>query len=830
MRSTNGTDLDMLFDLLYASVPAMMHSIDEHGRLVNVSDVWLKVLGFERHEVLGRLSSEFLTPESRQYARQEVLPEFFQSGHCEEIEYQMVRKDGSVVDVLLSAKLQTDSTGKPFRSIAVMRDVTQQKKAHTALVESESRYRALFEHIQAGFALLELQDRGNTSRPKLTFLASNKTFSMLCGIREDELYGLALHDVFARLLNSPSRCLTLLQQVACSGEQRELTDVQGPGGTWFDITMYSPWPGRCAILVQDMTLRNSMQEQLAQQHEQIRVTLHSIGDAVISTDTTGRITYMNPVAERLTGWALDEAVGRPLELVFRLFDAQTRTRVPLPIEHCLSESRAVQIDEQRYLISRDGAEFTIEHSASPIAARSGTVYGVVLVFRDVTEKQKILGEIAYRASHDALTGLLNRAEFDARLTEALKTIQRDGTSGALFYVDLDQFKLVNDTCGHVAGDELIVRVARLFNQTIPRPFALARLGGDEFGIVLLRCNIESAGQLAETLCKRIDAIQFDYKGYSIRVAASIGIVPLNRTSKSASDIMQAADSACYAAKDAGRNRIHLWSATDRMVLDRKGEMDWVRRLRQALAEDRFVLYAQEIHPLQKSWRGLRYEILLRLPGYGVSERTLITPDQFLPAAERFQIASRIDRWVVRRVFAWMHEHRQRLHNVDCILINLSGQSIGDSAFHRYVSDLLHTFNVDLCKLCFEITETAAITNMSAAIEFIAMLRPHGIRFALDDFGSGASSFGYLKAIPMDFIKIDGQFVKNLAFDDVDRTVVQSIYNIAAVLGKETIAEWVEDEVVASMLKRMGIDAAQGYHFHRPQALDSVLLTDVAGKT
>jgi diguanylate cyclase (GGDEF)-like protein/PAS domain S-box-containing protein len=831
MRSTDGIELDVLFDLLYASVPAMMHSIDERGRLVNVSDAWLSVLGYERHEVLGRLSSEFLTPESSQYAREMVLPTFFQSGNCEEVEYQMVCKDGAVVDVLLSAKLQKDAAGRPFRSIAVMRDVTQQKKAGNALVESESRYRALFEHIQAGFALLELCDHSGRPKPQLTFLAANRTFLTLCRMREAELYGYPLNDVFARLLSRSSTCLTLLEEVAWCGGRRELTSVQGPGGLWFDIVIYSPRPRLCALLVQDVTQRMRMQDLLTQQHEQIRVTLHSIGDAVISTDMTGKITYMNPVAERLTGWDLKDAKGYPLEHVFRLFDERTRVRVPTPVERCLVENSAMQIDEPCILIARDGSEFSVEDSASPIADKNGNVFGVVLVFRDVTDKRKILDEIIHRASHDALTGLLNRAEFDARLTNGVESVRRDGANGAVLYVDLDQFKLVNDTCGHAAGDALIVRLAKLLNEVISCPFALARLGGDEFGVILLRCGIDAARQLAETLCKRIDALQFEYKGHSIGVGASIGIVPIDSSSTSASEIMQAADSACYAAKDAGRNRIQLWSATDQAVLDRKGEMDWGRRLRQALAHNRFVLYAQRILPLQRSWRGMRCEILLRLPDYDESgATTLATPGQFLPAAERFHIASRIDRWVVHRIFEWMFGYQKHLHNVDCIFINLSGQSIGDSTFHQYVFDLLHTSSVDLRKICFEITETAAITNIAAATEFVNILRPYGIRFALDDFGSGASSFGYLKAIPMDFVKIDGQFVKNMASDDVDHAVVKSIYGIATALGKETIAECVENEAVASILKNMGIDAAQGHYFHRPQALDLSLLHSKPGET
>ncbi|MGU7774466.1 EAL domain-containing protein [Burkholderia sp. MR1-5-21] len=805
-------------DEVYGCVPAMMHSIDSRGRLIQVSDMWLATLGFTRGEVIGRLSSDFLTASSRDYAREVVLPEFFRTGRCDDVEYQMIRKDGTIIDVLLSGKLTRDASGNPFRSIAVIRDITDKKKLDRALLESEQRYRALFQHVQAGFALLEL-DATSGATPALIFLAVNPEFSLLCGLPQSRIVNADAGGVLSGLVHDPAICEAILRETAETGMRKEMTNLRGPGDRWFDMVCYRPGTRQCAILVHETTQRKRMQETLAQQHEQIRVTLHSIGDAVIATDTAGRVQYLNPMAERMTGWLSEQANGRRIENVFHVFDERTGIQAANPISRCLHEDRAIQFDDGMVLVSRNGMRFSIEDSAAPIKDSNGVTSGVVLVFRDVTDERQVSKEMAYRATHDALTGLINRTEFESRLQQALSGGRGAPKPGAVFYLDLDQFKLVNDTCGHAAGDALLKRVASQLDEGLEIPHTLARLGGDEFGIILPDCTIDEAEDIASRLCKRVDEMRFEYKGCLICVGASIGVVPLDSNLDSVDAVMQHVDSACYAAKDAGRNRVHVWSGTDQTMLARMIEMDWVRRLRQALDENRFVLYAQEIFSLQVPAPAKRFEVLLRLSG---EDGNLIPPTAFLPAAERFNIAGRIDRWVVDQVFRWMATHSDKLDHIEYVSVNLSGQSIGDSDFFDYLRNMLRTYPLNGSKICFEVTETAAVTNLDIAATFINALRKYGVRFALDDFGSGASSFGYLKALPVNYLKIDGRFIRNLHQDPLDRTVVRCIQEIANVLGKETIAEFVETAEISTILTEMGVGSAQGFFLHRPQPISVVL--------
>jgi EAL domain-containing protein (putative c-di-GMP-specific phosphodiesterase class I) len=346
----------------------------------------------------------------------------------------------------------------------------------------------------------------------------------------------------------------------------------------------------------------------------------------------------------------------------------------------------------------------------------------------------------------------------------------------------------------------------------------ARLGGDEFGLIVSRQTLGQAQATAHTICQTIDAFRFQHGNQRLHTGASIGLVPLDSRWPTAAALMQAADSACYAAKEAGRNRVHTYVEADRMIEARREDMQWVRRLEQALDAGRFVLYWQHIKPLNADEGGIHGEILLRMIGEGGK---LIPPGAFLPSAERFQMASRIDRWVVHAVFTWMASHHAKLGDVSTIAVNLSGLSIGDRHFRQYVLDLLATMPLDRQKLCFEITETAAITNLTDAIEFLRIMRAQGIRFALDDFGSGAASFAYLKSLPADYLKIDGQFIQRLEHDLVDQATVRCIRDIARITGKKTIAEFVETESVEALLRNIGIDYTQGYLRHRPQALDQV---------
>jgi diguanylate cyclase (GGDEF)-like protein len=446
--------------------------------------------------------------------------------------------------------------------------------------------------------------------------------------------------------------------------------------------------------------------------------------------------------------------------------------------------------------------------------------------RAIQQLRETSGEMHYHATHDALTGLVNRSEFEVRLRRVLQKAGEDRSEHALLYLDIDQFKLVNDSCGHAIGDQLLQEVGKLFATTIRARDTLARLGGDEFAIILEHCPAEQAQRVAQQICEAMSNFRFSHDDRSFRVGASIGLVPVDDRWTTTAAIMQAADASCYAAKEAGRNRVHLWLDTDTAIRVRAGEMQWAMRIEQALDQNQFVLHAQRIEELGSQsegiWaQGIRAEALLRMMQEGGD---LASPGAFLPAAERFHLASRIDRWVLQHALAWL----QALPDVRAIRtlsINLSGQSIGDRAFHRHAIESFRDAGPRICgQVCVELTETAAVTNMADAAVFIRQIRALGVQVALDDFGAGASSFGYLKTLPVDYLKIDGQFVRDLVDDPMDEAAVRCFSEVARIVGVKTVAEFVDRPEVLAKLRAMGIDYAQGFLLHRPAPLGDLLLS------
>jgi diguanylate cyclase (GGDEF)-like protein/PAS domain S-box-containing protein len=580
---------------------------------------------------------------------------------------------------------------------------------------------------------------------------------------------------------------------------------------------------RIAGALQEITTRHALERELAEQRELLQVTLEAIGaavgDAVITTDLAGRVRWLNSVAEALTGWAREDAIGEHVARIFIAVGEPSRATVQDPVSACLARSIAADRLEPAVLLSRNGQEYGIEDSAAPIRDLRGRIIGAVLVFRDVSEQRRLSAEMRHRATHDMLTGLANRAEFEAALTRLLLRAQEEQSSHALMYIDLDQFKLVNDTCGHAVGDQLLKQIGLLLRGIVRANDVVARLGGDEFGVLLDHCNVDQALRIGQNICKHLEEFRFIHDGRRFQAGASIGLVPVDGRFVDAGAVMQAADTSCYGAKDSGRNRVHVWFETDSALHLRNRDMDWVSRFSQALDEDRFELYGQIIAPITPTTPGLRFETLLRLR---TEDGTLSRPAVFMLAAERFGMATRIDRWVVRRLLAWMEGIAQDAESIAMVTINLSGQSIGDRAFHRDIGDMIKQAKFDVRRLCFEITETAAITNFADAAQFIEEMRSHGIQIALDDFGAGTSSFGYLKILPVDYLKIDGQFITNLLEDDLDRATVRCFHDVARVIGVRTIAESVERQDVSDALQRVGIDMIQGFLVHRPEPLDMLL--------
>ncbi len=552
------------------------------------------------------------------------------------------------------------------------------------------------------------------------------------------------------------------------------------------------------------------QDALFKEKDLAEVTLHSIADGVITTDVQGKIEYMNEVAEHFTGYSNTAALSKKITDVFSVFDATTGAR----LEDQLNKIQATPTDEFKNLDltlnNRNGESFSIHLTASGIRNRDGDVIGAVIVFRNVTQERRMAKLLSHQARHDALTGLLNRREFEEQLESSLHISHRQSVGDVLCYIDLDQFKVVNDTCGHVVGDKLLKQVTSLLRAKIRTSDVLARLGGDEFGLILFDCDIEKAMEITSSLHNSLKDSRFVWEGRTFNVGASMGLVSIDKEMGSASDLLSAADSACYMAKEKGRNRICVYSVTDEELTIRQGEMHWAHKIHDAFEHHRFRLYRQLILPIQTPDAPKHYEILIRMHD---ANGQLVSPMAFIPAAERYSLMPSIDRWVLCTALARIALEKENdfIYN-----INLSGKSVSEEGFLDFVTEEITNSGVNPKQICFEITETAAILDLSSAVAFMHQLKALGCKFALDDFGSGLSSFCYLKNLPVDYVKIEGAFVKDMLGDEVDRVMVSSIVQISRVMGIETIAEFVESSEIEQALVTMGVDYAQGYALAKPE--------------
>ena len=565
----------------------------------------------------------------------------------------------------------------------------------------------------------------------------------------------------------------------------------------------------------DITGRKQAEFDLQQEKERAQVTLHSIGDAVITTDVNGQVEYLNPMAEQLTGWENSIARGLPLRRVFSLFDEASKGNIEAPVIQSLRTGNASRSTRDQTLRRHDGRQMSIQYSTSPIMSYGQEPLGAVLVFHDVTENRSMARQLTYQAMHDPLTGLINRHEFEDRLGQALDSAMDQNENHALCFMDLDQFKIVNDTCSHSAGDAMLKYIAGLLKGCLRETDILARLGGDEFAVLLKNCPVADAAEIAGSMLARINVSRFDGCGQSLEVGASIGIVPIEPGTESVTSVMKAADLACYAAKDLGGNRIHIYQASDQGLARRHDEMQWVSRLAEAIESDHLVLYYQDIVPVvPDSGTEHHFEVLVRMLD---KAGELVMPAEFMPAAERYNLAVALDHWVIDHSFSWYATRGERL----TMSINLSGASINDTSQLEFIKTSLARYRIPPDTVCFEVTETAAIANLEMAVGFIRELRELGCHFALDDFGSGLSSFAYLKHLPVSYLKIDGAFVRDMDTDPVNIAMVNAINQLGSVLGIKTIAEFVENDRILEKLSEIGVDYAQGYGVAKPMPLEGM---------
>ena len=566
--------------------------------------------------------------------------------------------------------------------------------------------------------------------------------------------------------------------------------------------------------LQHSIARELSQDDIFREKELAEVTLNSIADGVITTDTHNRVEHMNPIAERLCGHSFAEARKQPLKDILHLINKGSGRAdlhaFTVPALDKIGEAHATYLLKQH-----QGTEYTVRISAAPIRNRDGLLMGSVIVFRDISKEQKMAEMLTYQARHDELTGLYNRREFEYQLRRSLDKASTSKLHDVLCYVDLDQFKLVNDTCGHMAGDELLKQISQRLKQQLRSDDVLARLGGDEFGVIIHHSHLKDAMEIAANLQAVIRDHRFIWQGKIFDVGSSMGLVQITHEIGSIEELMIAADSACYMAKDKGRNRIVVHAFDDQELQQRHGDMQWTHRIRDALENEKICLYLQAVKPLQDHAENLHYEVLLRMLD---EDDDIISPSSFIPAAERYNVMPELDKWVIRHAFELIASHPNQ---DDIFNINLSGKSISDETLLGYIMHEFQRTGINSRRICFEITETAAIANLSSASELIEELRLIGCQFALDDFGSGLSSYSYLKRLPVDYLKIDGSFVRDMLHDPIDHAMVASIVQVGHVIGIKTIAEFVENQDIENALRKLGVDYAQGYGIHRPSPWQQV---------
>ncbi len=534
---------------------------------------------------------------------------------------------------------------------------------------------------------------------------------------------------------------------------------------------------------------------------------------VFQSTPDGKFMSANPALVRLLGYASeDELLGLDIARDLYMYP-EDRANWRQTMEQ-QGEIRNAELVLKR----KDGHKLVVLENSRVVRDEQNRVLYFEGTLTDITEAHELSRQLSYEASHDALTGLINRREFELQLQRALESAQSSNSRHAVFYLDLDQFKLINDTCGHIAGDELLRQLAATLSQKIRAGDTLARLGGDEFGMLLHDCAVEDAVEIARTLLKVIEQFQFVWGSSTFFVGASIGVVPVDQRFRRITQVLAAADTACYAAKDQGRHRVHVYREEDHHVARRHGEMQWVARVKHALIENRFVLDAQRIEPLNGGRQLI--EVLVRMRD---ENGRLVPPGAFFPAVERFNLAPRLDRWVITATFDWLRRNRASLGNIERCFINLAADSLGDPQVRELIMKGLTAAGIPGSLVGFELTEAAAVTNLTRANQLISELKPLGCAFALDDFGTGVSSFAYLKALAVDYMKIDGMFVGNIATDAVDLEMVRSIHQIGRVMGKKTIAECVEQPAVLAKLKEIGVDYAQGFIVGQPEPIDQLVL-------
>ncbi len=784
------------------------------------------ILGYGEHEFPGMFNAwkRLIHPEDEPRVSR-AIEHHFRKNKPFRCELRLKTKQGRWLWMLGRGEAVRDADGAPVRMAGSFTDITELKATERALALEKERAQVTLHSIAD--AVITTDDRGwikymNPQAEKLTGWSSGtasdhhllKVFKVTDEERkpidEGVLDGVLQHGRVVKFSNQTQLRSTSGKRFAVEENAAPLRDQKN------QIT-------GMVVVFHDITERLKLWEALQKERELALVTLQSIGDGVITTDVDGRIVYINPTAEQLTGWNSRDAESHPIETVLTLLDEFGASSIATSVQKALSEEQAAIDLGQAALLSLSGEKHIVEHNIAPLRDKTKKVIGGVLVVHNVTDRHKLMKQLSYQATHDSLTQLINRIGFELRLDKTLKSAAlNSGVQHVVCYMDLDQFKIVNDTCGHSAGDELLRQVAALLKVQVRKGDTLARLGGDEFGLLLESCAVDNAVEITQKILKQVESFRFVWEDKTFSVGISIGVAPIDGTPGcSVAKVLSTVDQACYIAKSKGRNQLHIYQPGDDESSRWHNEMQWVPHIHRALDEGHFILFAQPIASIgSREEKCEHYEILLRMKD---NRGNMIAPGSFLPAAERYGLMPTLDRWVVGKAIDMLAEawKKDSSFGVSTFGVNISGAVLSDNALLRHVKHTLDAHGLPPSLLCFEITETVAIANFSHANRFVNELKEMGCRFALDDFGSGFASFSYLKTLPVDYLKIDGSFVRHLTENPVDQTMVEVINQLGHVMGLETIAEFVETEEVLDALQRLGVDYAQGYFIGKPVPLHEV---------
>lgn len=740
------------------------------------------------------------------------------------MDYRIVRPDGALRHIHTQGELIRDDNGAPLYRLGTLIDITARKLAEDALLKNHQLLSSVIEAPQDMIYVKDVEGR---------FLVANSALAEFLGRSKEEIIGKTNADIFPP--DAARRADQEDEEILSTGKPNTYEHTMEIGGEkrtrLSEKAIFRDDEGNILGLVgisRDITERKRIEDalkksqRLFEEAEEIGRIGHwewdYLEDRLVDCSEQYARIHGLTMEEMLTSHASykqDQAMIHPGDIE-RFNKAETAARESL---------KGLNIEYR--IITAQGQLLHVQEISEFEVDATGKIIRTYGTLQDITERKQAEEELSYQASHDTLTGLVNRYEFERRAKHLLETISTKSDEHALCYLDLDQFKVVNDTCGHPAGDELLHQLGAVLREKVRKTDTLARLGGDEFGVLMEDCSMEHALRVANSMLQVIQDYQFSWEGQIFRLGASLGLVAITKEAiPNLSELMKQADAACYMAKDLGRNRIHMYREEDSTMAQRKGEMRWVTRIYQALEDNRFCLYAQPIVPLDNSNKE-HYELLIRMKD---EKGKLIPPGAFLPAAERYNLIAQLDRWVIEHAFRLLALNPGFQQKIEFISINLSGQSLADDSFQEYVTHQFEASDIAPSRICFEITETTAISDLNTANKFISKMKTQGCKFALDDFGSGLSSFAYLKNLPVDYLKIDGMFVKDIIEDPIDRAMVKSINEIGHVMGMHTIAEFVENDVIKGMLTQIGVDYAQGYGIGKPQPFDELLCSPDNKKT